>query len=354
MNVFVTGGTGFIGGQLIDSLTTSGWEITALVRKGRTASLEKFEGLRILEGDLTGDIPGLEKTLETCEIVFHSAAVRDRWGISKETYARTNIEGTRRLLEVSRGRVSRFVYVSSVGVMGEHNRLGVDETFTTSTYKGKVGYHSTKAAAEKLVQEFANAMEVCIVRPTITYGQGDKDGMLTRLIIMISKGQFFRVGRGLNQIHLTYIDDLVQGLRMAAVHPQANGQVYNIAGPEPIEAGELIKLIELKLGRKPRRFFIPETLARLAGLGFEGFFLLGNQLKMIKNRQPPITRDKIDTLCNHQGYSYDKAERMLGYSPSIGINEGVEKTISWMVNNGLLELPEGLTAGLPSHTKTPG
>lgn len=354
MRAFVTGGTGFIGSRLIDYLTDLGWQVTALVRPGSLSKIKETEYIKILEGDLEATVPLLQKELEGVDVVFHSAAIRDRWGVAMDDYRRTNIDGTHRLLEASKGRIGRFVYVSSVGVMGEHNCLEADETFTTTSFRGKVGYHSTKAAAERLVLEQADEMEVCVIRPPITYGPGDRDGMLTRLIAMISKGRFIRVGRGQNHIHMTYIDDLLEGLYLAGSHPQAPGQIFIIAGPKPIQVYKLLKLVESKIGRRTAPFFIPEPLARTAALGVEGVYGLGRLLKLGMALDPVVTRDKIDTLCNHQGFSYAKAERMLGYSPSTGYPEGVEKTIQWMASVGILNLPEGKALSFQSRTKTPG
>jgi dihydroflavonol-4-reductase len=354
MRAFVTGGTGFIGSRLIDYLTDSGWQVTALVRPGSLSKIKKTELIKILEGDLLGAVPLLKKEVEGVDVVFHSAAIRDRWSVRMDDYRRTNIDGTLRLLDASKGRVGRFVYVSSVGVMGEHNCLDADETFSTTGFRGKVGYHSTKAAAERLVLEQAGEMEVCVIRPTITYGPGDRDGMLTRLIAMISKGRFIRVGRGHNHIHMTYIDDLLEGLYLAGSHPHAPGQIFIIAGPKTIQVNKLLKMVGSKIGRGTAPFFIPEPLARIAAVGIEGVYGLGKRLKLSMFLDPVVTRDKIDTLCNHQGFSYEKAKRMLGYSPSTGYSEGVEKTIQWMASVGILDLPEGKTPSLRSRTKTPG
>jgi nucleoside-diphosphate-sugar epimerase len=355
MKAFVTGGTGFIGGRLIEYLTSLGWVVTGLSRPDSLSKLKDYEGLKVLQGDLGGEIHGLEEALEDCDVVFHSAAIRDRWGISLEEYSRINLKGTRRILEASKGRVGRFVFVSSVGVMGEHGQLGVDESFSTDRFIGKTGYHSTKAAAERLVMEKVGEMEVCMVRPTITYGPGDLDGMLTRLILMIASGKFLRVGRGLNHIHLTFIDDLLEGLYLAATNPKAPGEVFLLAGPESIPVGDLIRLIEINLGRRSRGIFIPEPAARLAALGVETVFQIGKLLWGTNGKLAPIiTRDKIDTLCKHHGYSTAKAERLLGYSPSIGYEEGLEITMQWMASVGLLDRVEGLTPSLRSGSKTHG
>ena len=129
-------------------------------------------------------------------MVFHAAAIRNRWATSAAEYRRANVEGTRRLLDASVGQARRFVYVSSVGVLGWPGVQGIDESFPTDVHSAKVGYHSTKAEAEQVVRARGGEIEAVVARPTITYGPDDADGMVTRLIDMIARGRFLRVGRG--------------------------------------------------------------------------------------------------------------------------------------------------------------
>ena len=145
----------------------------------------------------------------------------------------------RRLLAAAAGRALRFVYISSVGVLGWPGVDGIDESFPVDVRPGEIDYHGTKAAAEQLVHAWRGGVETVVVRPTITYGPGDTDGMLTRLIRLIARGRFVRIGRGENRFHLAYIDDLVQGLILAGTHPSAPGEIFILAGHGPILVREL-------------------------------------------------------------------------------------------------------------------
>ena len=97
--------------------------------------------------------------------------------------------------------------------------------------------------AESIVREKANEISTVIIRPTITYGPGDTNGMVTKLIAMIARGRYLRVGSGRNFIHLTYISDLIHGIMLAAESPRAVSQVYNISGRKPITFRDLVNQI---------------------------------------------------------------------------------------------------------------
>jgi dihydroflavonol-4-reductase len=322
---------------LTAALIKAGWHVDVLVRPSSISKLKTAGHDRVLTGELEGDISGLADCLTGCDVVFHAAAIRDRWGSSPEDYYRVNVQGTSKLLKASVGRVKRFVYVSSVGVHGYPGAPGIDESYPIAPGMKKKNYHGSKAVAESEVMAFASEMEVVSIRPTITYGPGDQDGMLTRLISLLVSGKFIRIGSGKNHLHLTYITDIIEGLFLAALHPAASGQAFIIAGPESISSGDLIRMIETCLGKNPGKLSIPEAVARSAGAVLESFFRTGAALSPALFRSPPIiTPDRVDTLCAHRSYSFEKAQRLLGYEPRVSFSDGLEKTIHWMAGDGIL------------------
>lgn len=338
MRALVTGATGFIGGALASALAELGWDVRVLIRPSSRCRLPSSARFGIFEAQLGAEnfwIEGertIREAMRDCDVVFHAAAIRNRWGTPLTTYRLVHLDGTRHLLEAARDEVQRFVYISSVGVLGQPGVLGIDESFPVTAQAGEPGYHSTKAEAEQLVLARSSAIEAVIVRPTITYGPGDQDGMLTRLIRLLACGRFIRVGNGRNHFHLTYIDDLVQGLILAATQPAAVGQVFILAGPQSIPVRELIDLVARSLEMPgPASFFLPEPLARSVALSVELLYKAGSSFRIPHFQGVPLlTRGMIDTLCRHRGYSSNKAERLLGYRPHTGYAEGVEKTINWM------------------------
>lgn len=346
MRVLVTGATGFIGGALAVGLAEKGCDVRVLVRPASRNKLARPDRYHVIEADLAAEAGCLRTAVAGCDVVFHAAAIRNRWATSAAEYRRANVEGTRRLLDASIGQARRFVYVSSVGVLGWPGVQGIDESFPTNTHSGKGDYHSTKAEAEQVVRARDKEIEAVVARPTITYGPDDADGMVTRLIDMIARGRFVRVGRGENHVHLTYIDDMVRGLILTGTHPAAAGQTFILAGPRSIAVRDLVALIEQSLGLAPRTLYIPEAAARPIAWGVECLYRLVSVLRGPGRVScPPLTRDKIDVLCIHRGFSSEKAANLLGYAPRVRYGEGLAHTFAWMAEQGQLQwTPSGIPA----------
>ena len=316
MRVLVTGATGFIGGALAAGLAEKGNDVRVLVRPPSRSKLARPDRYHVVEADLDADADCLREAVAGCDVVFHAAAIRNRWATSAAEYRQANVDGTRRLLDASVGQARRFVYVSTVGVLGFPGVQGIDESFPTDVHSTKVGYHSTKAEAEQVVRARGGEIEAVIARPTITYGPDDADGMVTRLIDMIARDRFLRVGRGNNHVHLTYIDDMIRGLILTGTHPAAAGQTFILAGPRSIAVRELVAHIEHSLGLPGPPRLCPGSRRPTTGLG-RRMPLPSASIVTKPGRLgcPPITRDKIDTLCIHRGFSSEKATSLLGYIP---------------------------------------
>jgi dihydroflavonol-4-reductase len=263
------------------------------------------------------------------------------------------VDGVRNLQEASLGQAKRFVYISSVGVIGLAGILDINETHPLIPLNDKVGYHESKALAELLVLEKASQIETVIIRPTITYGPGDLNGMLTRLIAMIVRKRFIRIGRGENHIHLTYINDLLQGIFLAATHASAPGNAYIISGPRSTSINEILQTIGLKTGTVVPNIYIPESLSHVAAMGLESLYSAGVKFGYSSYRsEPQVTRGKINTLCVHRGFSSRKAQKELGFAPKFEINKGIECTVSWMAESGFIPPPtEVETTGIGKNYK---
>src|SRR5439155_10278461 len=145
-------------------------------------------------------------------------------------------------------------------VLGWPGTDRIDASFPVDVRPGEIDYHGTKAAAERLVRAWPGDLKTVVVRPTITYGPGDRDGMLTRLVGLVARGRFVRIGRGENHFHLTYIDDLVRGLALAGTQPAAAGATFILAGPRSIAVRDLLALLARALGLTPCALYLPETL----------------------------------------------------------------------------------------------
>lgn len=324
LRILVSGATGFIGGHLACHLAAQGHQVRALVRRDAPKLAER--GVALIPGDVT-NTKALRLALQGVDAVFHLVAVRDVWGTPETVYRQVNVEGTRCLLDAAiASDVQRFVYCSSVGVARYPGNLEADETLPYSKPTSQVFYHRTKAQAEQIALD----AQAIVVRPVITYGPGDENGFLTRLIALLAQGRFVGVGNGRNHVDLVYVDDLVAGM-WAALEKGVAGRIYILSGTAPIQVRALLAEICELLGRKPPGLYIPTPVALIAGWGMEMLWKgVLNPLRL-STHTPFITRDKVATLTVDRGFSHKRASLELGYQPQIDYSEGLRRTLDWIL-----------------------
>jgi nucleoside-diphosphate-sugar epimerase len=328
MTVLVTGATGFTGAHLARTLARSGESVAALVRPRsvpRAAAL-KDDGIEIRVGDLA-DAASVARAVAGCGLVYHIAATYREPGQSNSAYRQVNVEGTRHVLEAARGAgVRRVVHCSTGGVHGHVQSPPADEDAPFSP--GDI-YQRTKLDAERLAADFGRqpGLEVVIARPIGIYGPGD-----TRFLKMfrgIARGRFPMLGSGQVFYHLTYIDDLVAGLRLCGTVPAAAGHTYLLAGPEYTTLAELVALIARELGVEPPRWHFPVWPVWLAGALCEGICL---PLRI----DPPLFRRRVDFYRKSRAFSTARAQRELGYNPAVDLRTGIATTAAWYRSQGML------------------
>lgn len=306
--VAVTGAGGFLGGHLVRRLREEGVEIIPLVRAGDTSVDRALE-----RPELLGKL----------DVLIHAAAVRHRHGATAKAYRASNVELPERILRAAAGRVRRFVLISSVGVYGFPEKLPIREThpFAPATL-----YSATKVEAEKLVRELGAELgvEVVIVRPTIVYGKGDKNGMLDKMARMIRAGSYRIVGSGENVLHHTHVDDVVDGVLLAARSPAARGEDFILSGPETTTLAGLSDLVARAVGKKVPRLRVPLGFARAAATVVD---VLAYRGLAFVEREPPINHEKLDVMTRSIAFDCGKAKERLGFAPKVSYAEGIRRTL---------------------------
>jgi nucleoside-diphosphate-sugar epimerase len=307
---FVTGGSGFIGGALIERLRREGWDVRALARSERAAESVRSLGAEPVMGDLD------DVRIEGCEVAFHSAAKVEDWGDPAD-FQRVNVDGTRNVIEACRaGGVRRLVHVGTeAALMAGQPLVNVDETAPLRP-DSPAPYPWSKAKAEQLVRD-ANGddLETVVVRPRFVWGRGDTT-LLPAVIEMVENGRFLWIGGGRQLTATTHVDNTVEGLWLAATKAPPGG-VYFVTDGEPVVFRDFITEWVGTQGVTIPDRSVPPTVAVAAAASVER---LWRGLK--RDSQPPLTRFTVWVSSQECTLDISRAERELGYRPVKTREEG--------------------------------
>ena len=326
MKALVTGATGFTGGHLARYLAARGDAVRVLVRQPSQAEQQAFAGMETVVGDLeTGD--NLLRAAEGVDVVFNVAALYRQAGLPEATYRRVNAEAPGAIVEASaKAGVRRVVHCSTVGVHGDIEHPPADEN--APLRPGDV-YQITKLEGEELARARAleSGVELVIVRPSGIYGAGDR--RLLKLFRGVARRRFVILGDGEIFYHLTHIDDLVEGFRLAATVPGAAGRTYILAGGEVTTLNELVRIIGAEAGVPGEPWHLPVWPFWVAGAACEAICA---PLKI----EPPLYRRRVDFFTKSRALDITRARTELDFQPRVTLREGVRRTLDWYRAEGWL------------------
>ncbi|MDD5677973.1 MAG: NAD-dependent epimerase/dehydratase family protein [Kiritimatiellae bacterium] len=339
--ILVTGAAGFIGSQLVASLSADGLPVRALVLPGSNLSNLKESGAEIVPGDIR-DPACLGAAMRNIATVYHLAAIsRHDAKICEAEYHAVNVEGTKNILEsAAAAGVRRVVFtgtIEAVGLSRDGSPLTEDSPQNPRNIYGR-----TKLEAENLVRAFNSqqGVETVVVRPPMTYGPREML-LLTRMFKLIAKGFYPLIGSGKALTEFCYVKNQVHGIRLAADRGRP-GEVYFISDERPYAIEEIIDAIAAELGVRPWKPHIPVPLARSMGLTLE---LLAKVLPFYpfiipQTGRPPFSRKSVAWLSESRLFvDISKARRELGYLPVYDLAQGIRETVQWYIHMGLLRPP---------------
>lgn len=313
---FVTGGSGFVGRNLIRRLHADGHQVRALVRSDVAAQTVAELGAQAVRGDLH-DITAMQDGMQGCEWVFHSAAKVEEWGDPAD-FHRINVIGTENLLAAARAAgVQRFVQVSTEAVLANgHPLTGIDET-TPVPAKPLPRYPRTKALAEQRVRDANCAqMETVIVRPRMIWG-ADDTSLLPQIAEAVTSGRFVWVNGGRYPTSTTHVANVCDGLVLAAACGQP-GETYFVTDGEPVELRSFLTELLATRGVTIPNKSMPHALAAAAAHSCD---FIWDALRLSK--PPPITRMVLRLFGEPVTISDIKARRELGYQGVITRAQGL-------------------------------
>ena len=311
MKILVTGVAGFIGSHLAERLLGDGYEVRGVdsfldyypraIKEHNIKSLVGSKGFEFIEGDILR--LDLDKLLDGAEAVFHQAAiagVRSSWGARFDEYVRNNISGTQLLLEACKDMpLKKFVYASSSSVYGDSDELPIKET---SPVRPVSPYGVTKLSGEQLAYLYHKGYGVPVVslRYFTVYGPRQRPDMAFHKFLkaVILDGEIDVYGTGEQTRDFTYISDAVDA-NIMALTGGVKGEAYNVGGGSRIKLIDCIRTIEEISGKKARLRF--------------GESQRGD--------------------ARHTYADVSKAKSDFGYSPVVGIREGLNEHYDWLRKN---------------------
>ena len=320
MKVFVTGGTGFIGGEVVRQLRDLGDQVVCLVRSPEKGAAVQALGCEVVSGDL-GDATALRAGMEGCDAVIHAAAMYEVGIPKKQRPAmwEANVAGTERVMHAAlEAKVPRVVYVSTVGIFGNTHKEVFDESYRNPETDFTSYYEETKLEAHKLVERMIadQNLPAIIVQPGGVYGPGDTS-QVADLLEEFFAGKLVLLPFPELGICLSHVEDIAGGILLALDKGEI-GETYVISGPATTMR-EAIEMVARISGRKPPRGTMPTPLIKaMAPIGPAVGKLIG---------QPPNLRELISSADNVTFWaSYEKAASELGYAPR-GMDEGLRQTL---------------------------
>lgn len=321
MKNLITGATGFIGSHIAEKFKGEGEEIIVLARKSSDITFLEKLGAEIYYGDVT-NYNSVKQAVKNADRVIHAAAITGEW-IRKKESTETNVGGTKNLLDASlESKVDRFIFVSSLGVMGLKNHYGTgDEANYTKTNDN---YIDSKIETEKLVRTYIPKLPITILRPGFVYGERDRR-LMKRILENLEKGIFRFIGDGKNKMNLVYAGNFADAIFLATQTDKAIGQTYNVTDNNNLDIETFIyKICDLWGFERPTKH-IPIPVAKVATILMETIAKIRR-----KKESPLLTKTRLKFMTLNLDFDISKTIKDLGYNPKINIDEGLRKTKQWI------------------------
>jgi dihydroflavonol-4-reductase len=325
VNVLVTGGTGFVGANLVRELLADGQAVRVLARPGGDRRALEGCAVDIVEGDLL-DVASLRAAVAGARHVYHVAADYRLWAPDLKVLYRANVDGTRHLLAAaSEAGAERIIYTSTVGAVGiPKDGTPGDETTPVCLADMVGAYKASKFLAERVADEWvARGAPVVIVNPSAPIGPWDvKPTPTGQMIVDFLNGKMVgSVDTGLNVVH---VRDVARGHILAALKGRV-GERY-ILGHRNLSLLEIFRMLSTLTGVPAPRFRVPYAVAWMAAAAMEG-------VSRLTRRPPAVPLTAVRMARKHMYFSADKAVRELGL-PQTPAETALQDAVAWFTARG--------------------
>lgn len=324
MKAFVTGGTGFIGSHLVDTLIANEtWDDVRCLVRNREKWLENKEYTKI-PGDLHA-ISAIRKGMENVDTVFHLAGVVMAKSHREFDYA--NVDATENIIRsAEKAGVKKVVILSSLAAAGPSNGTPKSEGDPMNPVSM---YGESKKRMESLIHEIApKDMSITILRPPAVYGP--REDQIFTLFKMMKNGIAPIVGDGYEpELSMVYVQDVIQGIIKAEKQNQTGINTYFISGEKITNWNEIKDIVATVLGKKSLAIKLkPQWVKKIAGAIETTASFFGSY--------PVVNREKANEMILEWTCSIEKAKKELDYHPEYSLEEGISRTLRWYKKHGWL------------------
>ncbi len=326
MKIVVTGGTGFLGRHVVWRAAAEGAEVVFTGRNGQAAdevvrhAPAPVRWLPLEHGDEEAERT-LTEAARDADAVVHCAALSSPWGRIDE-FRRANVASTAEVIAACQANaIRRLVHISTPSLyFGFADRLNIREDAELSPPAND--YVRTKIEAERRVRA-ADLPEVAILRPRALFGPWDQT-LVPRILRVMTQGAMPIMRGGKIQLDLSYIDNAVEAVWLAATRPLPRlVSVYNVSNGEPRQLLDVLTAMAREFGLPLRTRKVPWPLVELVARGLETYARLGS------GKEPPLTRYSAGVLAFSQTLDVSALRDELGWRPAVGIDEGIRRHAEW-------------------------
>jgi 2-alkyl-3-oxoalkanoate reductase len=309
----VTGANGFIGGNLCRHLVAAQIPVRALVLPGEDVTALQQQGVEIIRGDITAELPA--HLFDDVSHVFHLAAIAFDWG-DWSLFWKVNALGTERLLQAAvNAGVPRFVHMSSLSVHAYTGHTDSNESAPTDSVINH--YAVSKRLAEDVVRKMSDKIHVTIIRPgMVPYGPGDRL-TIPGIVDALRRGIYAHVDGGRRRVCLVQVDNLADGMLLAAQRDGASGEVYVLAD-EVVSWREFADAVADAFSLPRAKRSVPLWLVSALAVVLESLY----RALPLKGT-PVLTRYRVSLFNGDLVFSSAKARRELGWQPEVTLREGL-------------------------------
>lgn len=321
---FVTGGSGFVGVNLVSELTKQGWTVTCLHRAGSNLKYLSRFPVRLVLGDLT-DAASLERSIpDNVDAVFHVAADTSSWSRRDAAQTATNVIGTRNLVNAARRRgAKRFVLTSTAAAYGRQKSAVSEQTRSTAAHSW-INYERSKWLAEEEVRNAVRGgLSAVIMNPCAVFGPYDTS-VWGAVFKAIRDGKMKMLPPG--SVPVNHATEVARA-HISAAERGRSGENY-ILGGERAALAQIFREMARLMGMELRAPVAPRFL-------FKGMARIAQLVAVFAGKEPEMTPEMAEILCGENRVTTDKAERELSYRPR-PLGECLADSYQWLKAEGLL------------------